>query len=71
MEEKNRDNFFCPIMNALAAIEKLFVIQLVYLPGCLLCVTEDLCTGTRIKTQTICLGIQLLVFSMWDLKARC
>lgn len=37
------------------------VIQLAHQPNCLLCVTEDLRIGTRIKAHRICLGIQLLL----------
>lgn len=40
------------------AFEKLLVIQLVHLCSCLLCDTEGLCIGIRIKAPTVCLGSQ-------------
>jgi len=61
--KKHRDKIVSPVTNALVAPGKLFVIQLVHLPNCLLCVTEDLYIGTRIKARMICLGIQLLTFT--------
>lgn len=51
IEKKKMDTIFRPVTNALTAIKKLFVIQLVRLPRCLLCVTEALCTGTRGKKK--------------------